>query len=96
MVRLGEFNLGTLQGTHLMNNQIKYLAIKAGLDIDGFGYPIWGSLESEDEKKEFLEKFADLIIKDCICACIADIADPRDTVELDCAKKIKKHFGVEE
>ena len=94
MVRLGEFNLGPLQGTHLMNNQIKYLAIKSGLDFDGYGYPIWGCLDEEDAKKEFLEKFADLIIKDCICACIADIADPRDTVELKCAKKIKEHFGV--
>jgi hypothetical protein len=37
-----------------------------------------------------------LIIKECIHACVADIADPRDTIELKCAKKIKEHFGIEE
>ena len=45
-----------------MNERIKELAIKAGLDFDGYGYPIGGSCE--DEKKEFLEKFAELIIRD--------------------------------
>ena len=49
-----------------MNEQIKYLAIKAGLDIDGFGYPIWGCLDGEDEKKEFLEKFAMSIVQECM------------------------------
>jgi hypothetical protein len=40
--------------------------------------------------------FADLIIQECIWALILqDIADPRDTVELRCAKKIKAHFGEE-
>ena len=42
------------------------------------------------------KKFAELIIKECIRACVADIADPRDTIEFKCAKKIKEHFGVEE
>jgi hypothetical protein len=42
------------------------------------------------------KKFAELIIKECIHACVADIADPRDTIELKCAKKIKEHFGIEE
>ena len=41
-------------------------------------------------------KFAELIVKECIHACVADIADPRDTIELKCAKKIKEHFGIEE
>ena len=49
-----------------MNERIKYLAIKAGLDIDGFGYPIWGCLAGEEEKKEFLEKFAESIVNECI------------------------------
>ena len=48
-----------------MNERIRELAIKAGLAIDGYGYPIWGCLAGEDEKKEFLEKFAELIIKEC-------------------------------
>ena len=41
------------------------------------------------------KKFAELIIKECIHVCVADIADPRDTIELKCAKKIKQHFGVD-
>ena len=108
MVRLGEFNLGPLQGTHLMNNQIKYLAIKAGLDIDGFGYPIWGSLESEDAKKEFLEKFAMSIIRECLgqveeqYKLIAEdegmMSDHRWAYYVDCGVDcglaIKEHFGV--
>tara|TARA_R110000868_G_scaffold32582_2_gene118581 strand:- start:2004 stop:2207 length:204 start_codon:yes stop_codon:yes gene_type:complete len=44
---------------------------------------------------EVLEKFAELIVRECMSVCIDDIADPRDTVELKCAKKIKEHFGVE-
>jgi hypothetical protein len=43
-----------------------------------------------------LEKFAELIVRECIQVCIADIADPRDTIEQKCAKKIKEHFGGEE
>ena len=44
----------------------------------------------------YTKKFAELIVKECIHACVADIADPRDTIELKCAKKIKEHFGIEE
>jgi hypothetical protein len=40
-------------------------------------------------------KFAELIINACLGACIADIADPRDTVELKCAKKIKASWDDE-
>lgn len=41
------------------------------------------------------KKFAELIVRECMSVCIDDIADPRDTAELKCAKKIKQHFGVE-
>jgi hypothetical protein len=47
-------------------------------------------------KEIFEQKFAELIIEECVRACVADIADPRDTIELKCAKKIKEHFGVEQ
>ena len=40
------------------------------------------------------EKFADLIIDKCVRACVEDIADPRDTIELQCAQKIKLTFGI--
>ena len=42
------------------------------------------------------QRFAELIVRECVRACVADIADPRDSAELKCAKKIKNHFGVEE
>jgi len=47
-----------------MNERIKELTKQAGLNIDGYGYPIWGSLDSEEAKKKFLEKFAELIVRD--------------------------------
>lgn len=53
-----------------MNDSIKELAKSAGLNFDGWGYPIWGSLDGEDGKKEFLEKFAELIIAGCIRAAL--------------------------
>ena len=80
-----------------MNEQIKELVKQAGLNIDGYGYPIWGCLDGADEKKEFLEKFAELIVKKC--AKVAWCNTP-DTEELDygdlISSKIKEHFGIEE
>ena len=75
-----------------MNEQIKALAVEAEFMLceDGHFYSEGQSQKITDQ----LEKFSELIIMECISACIADIADPRDTVELKCAKKIKEHFGV--
>jgi len=70
----------------LYNERIKKL-IDQSTTIEEYG---WGASYANFDK----EKFAELIIKECIHACIADIADPRDTIELRCAKKIKEHFGV--
>ena len=92
-----------------MNERIKYLAIKAGLDIDGFGYPIWGCLAGEDEKKEFLEKFAMSIVQECLSQVeeqykliLEDEAMMKDTrwvYYVDCGVDsvvgIREHFGVE-
>ena len=44
----------------------------------------------------FEQKFAESLVRECMSVCIDDIADPRDTTELKCAKKIKEHFGVKE
>ena len=107
MVRFSEFNLGPLQGTHLMNEAIKYLAMKSGLDFDGYGYPIWGSCENE--KKEFLEKFAMSIVQECLSQVeeqykliLEDEAMMKDTrwvYYVDCGVDsvvgIREHFGVE-
>ena len=68
-----------------MNEIIAKLYDQAIVIEDGGDY-VCGELDPE--------KFTELIVKECFGACIADIADPRDTVELKCAKKIKEHFGV--
>ena len=38
-----------------MNEQIKNLVKQAGLNIDGYGDPIWGCLDSADAKTQFLK-----------------------------------------
>lgn len=81
-----------------MNAQIKELVKQAGLNIDGYGYPIWGCLHGEKAKKEFLEKFAELIVRKC--AKVVDIWSD----EVPCSEgydkftvgKLKEHFGIEE
>jgi hypothetical protein len=76
-----------------MNERIKELAVQADfmLCTDGRFYSEGRYLDITLE----LEKFAELVIKDCLGACIADVADPRDTVELKCAKKIKASWDDE-
>lgn len=67
-----------------MNDSIKELAKSAGLNFDGWGYPIWGSLDGEDGKKEFLEKFAELIIAGCISAALDErVVDAQIDAERD-------------
>ena len=77
-----------------MNEKIKQLAEEAGFDLyeDGNFY---SSPPGQWINQEICQ-FADLIIDRCVRACVEDIADPRDTVELQCAQKIKRKFGVEE
>lgn len=93
-----------------MNEAIKYLAMKSGLHFDGYGYPIWGSLESEDEKKEFLEKFAMSIVHECLSQVEEQyklisqdqsmMSDIRWAYYVDCGVDsvvgIREHFGIEE
>ena len=67
-----------------MNEQIKELAFKANKDLDG-NVPIG-----------FAEKFAELIVKECMAQC----ADNGSNDEWDkgvrwAVAQIKEHFGVE-
>ena len=75
-----------------MNAILKELAEQAGFDLyeDGNFY---SSPPGQWINQEICQ-LADLIIDKCIRACVEDIADPRDTVELQCAKKIKLTFGI--
>ena len=53
----------------------------------------WGG-DSGDNFSEELEKFAELIIKECTRICTQENPDPRDSVELQCANRILNHFDV--
>ena len=66
-----------------MNERIKLLAEQASHQSPD-GYPV-----TIPYSKDFAEKFAELIVKEC--AEIADKAEPYKASDL-----IRKHFGVEE
>jgi len=75
-----------------MNKQIRALIEQAGWTNaytdpkDGFE-PVF---EGEDRNLACIEKFAELIVKEC-----ADIATNRYQRLMDGGKAIKQHFGVE-
>ena len=66
-----------------MNERIEYCLYQAGLTAQG----CWNELD--DYAKEAIQKFAELIVKECID--IADKAEPYKSNDL-----IRQHFGVEE
>lgn len=72
-----------------MNEHIKELAEQAGADV-------WGDQVSASQYFD-IEKFAELIIKECIEQC-ADDSDSKDDWDKGvrwAANQIKTHFGVE-
>jgi hypothetical protein len=73
-----------------MNERIKELAEQAGsTHKQSLGvYQFYG-----DE----LEKFAELIVKECamVCESVTDPGTPLHLVSLGYAQKLKQHFGVE-
>ena len=76
-----------------MNERIKQLALDAGIGFtlwDDSGRPMIDNYTPE----EYLEKFAELIVKEC---CVALNPMLRDMISRgQGADLIKKHFGVEE
>ena len=73
-----------------MNERIENLLYHSGLTASG----CWEKFDDYD--KDAMNKFAQLIVNECMRVCIADLADPRDSVELQCAKRIQEHFGAVE
>jgi hypothetical protein len=65
-----------------MNEQVKILWSEAA--ESNFG-------DSWEEQTKFMERFAELIVKEC-----ANIADEYDGAGSTIVSRIKKHFGVEE
>ena len=65
-----------------MNDKIKQLWEEAAKTTQG---------DSWEEQTKFMEKFAQLIVRECI-----GIADEYDGVGSTIVSRIEKHFGVEE
>jgi type II secretory pathway component PulF len=73
-----------------MNERIKELMKEANKDIT-LGKPFWSALE------EFSEKFAELIVEECVAQCwTVSAIEHKGYVISECSKRIRKHFGVEE
>ena len=79
-----------------MNERIRELAEQAGLEFDDdesleFGKQIYYVT------KEDMEKFAELIVRECVRHFNEDYQRDFDTLwREDLSKSIKEHFGVEE
>jgi hypothetical protein len=74
-----------------MNKRFEELARQSGaLPTQDCGVPQW-YIDEDD-----LEKFAELIIRECISMCSTAVGN-RDynTGRLHCVENIKEHFGVE-
>jgi len=78
-----------------MNERIKELGRQAGFAFieDGVYGERWYSSKCGMDKLEF-EKFAELIVRECIDWCNANARD--DGTAQRIAEDIKKDFGVEE
>ena len=78
-----------------MNERIRELAEQAGLLYPQFGPGV--DTRHQRKKRENIEKFAELIVKECV-----QVGGPEDSyrddwfnAKVDSVNKIKKHFGVE-
>ena len=82
-----------------MNEQIKKLMVEAikGREREGL-------LNDEDKLEALMDKFAELIVKECTTIC-KDTAEKHynpvlyrheSIAAFTCHRKIKEHFGVEE
>ena len=86
-----------IQGKHHMNNRIQQLALQAGLK-----QRIWNSLGKElpmwqeDPDNPGLEKFAQLIVKECGVALNPPVQNRNVISRGQAYDLIKQHFGVEE
>jgi hypothetical protein len=92
-----------IQGKHRMNERIKQLALQAGATLEkGYielsdGQLMLSDNVELDKSNMDLEKFAELIVKECTTAIIQDgrLNDVRSAAN-GCVRTIREHFGVEE
>jgi len=78
-----------------MNERIKQLAEQAGLRFTQLmSNPM---VPVVDGKETDLEKFAELIVRECIEVCKSRVGNSDYTTgRMHCVSDIKEHFGVEE
>ena len=75
-----------------MNERIRELLVEAGVINNNFN-----PLAYEQWYLDSLEKFAELIVKECVRHFTEDYQRDFDTLwREDLSKSIKEHFGVEE
>ena len=74
-----------------MNERIRLLAEQADKWSAEEYHQLFLANESPDRQKLFNEKFAELIVRECV-----GIADEYDGVGSTIVSRIEKHFGVEE
>ncbi|CAB4221383.1 hypothetical protein UFOVP1636_278 [uncultured Caudovirales phage] len=83
-----------------MNEHIKQLALQAGLVRNGdFGMKRWEGPRSDSISDQDLEKFAELIVQECVGVADTYIQTgdhARPTSRSTIGRLIKEHFGVEE
>jgi len=78
-----------------MNARIKQLAEQAGMTDDKYG--MFFAKDKHDEDGVDLEKFAELIVKECASMARVFQSNEYDfTGDLDLDEFMLKHFGVEE
>lgn len=76
-----------------MNEQIEKLAELSGFKQDMLNIGIWYSPEFQ----KFAERFAELIVRECVRYFNEDYTRDFDTLwREDLSRGIKEHFGVEE
>ena len=84
-----------------MNEKIKQLALDAGI-----GFTLWDDSGREMidnyTPEEYLEKFAELIVRECAQVCV-EVGDANSDIYPEfgngayfSANRVKQHFGVEE
>ena len=77
-----------------MNERIKELVLQSQLVYETTDGKVYNSWEDYVDLTEYVEKFAELIVKEC--ARIGNKAWKEDGEYTYIGDKIKQHFGVEE
>jgi hypothetical protein len=77
-----------------MNERIYEAAKQAGLLPRHIGPVV--ETRHMAKKKQDLEKFAELIVRECVAQCwTVSESESKGSVVSECSKRIRKHFGLE-